>query len=201
MSVLIEFLFTICSILLIPVVIVLLLFLGWTIVLFGGFLRDCLVRSSVRKHLDHCLAAAKQGEDRTKLWEIMQQARSGVLAAFYARTGPEMSQAEVLSHAVVELEHSITESMARLSLLTRVGPMLGLMGTLIPLGPALRGLASGDMQMMAQNLVVAFTTTIIGVLVGSMAYGMGLVRRVWYGRDLCDLEFIGRRLGGNGGPS
>jgi biopolymer transport protein ExbB/TolQ len=68
------------------------------------------------------------------------------------------------------------------------------MGTLIPLGPALTGLASGDMKVMAQNLVVAFTTTVIGILIGSLAYGIGLVRRGWYARDLSDLEFICRRL-------
>jgi biopolymer transport protein ExbB/TolQ len=194
MSVLTEFLFTICNVLLIPVIVTLLLFLGWTAVLFGGFLRECLMRSVTRKTLDHCLAAAKRGEDRNRLWEMIRAGRSGVLAAFYERTGPGASEKAILTHSIAELEHGITDSMARLSLLTRVGPMLGLMGTLIPLGPALTGLAAGDTQVMAQNLVVAFTTTVIGVLIGALAYGIGLVRRAWYARDVCDLEFICQRL-------
>ena len=194
MTALIELLFVVCRMLLVPVIAALLVFLGWTAVLLGGFLRECLLRSRARKTLDRCLAEAKHGGDRRQLWKLLQNCRHDVPAAFYARTGSDINRAEVLSHAVVELEHAMTEAMARLSLLIRVGPMLGLMGTLIPLGPALRGLASGDIQMMAQNLVVAFTTTIIGVLIGSMAYGISLARRVWYGRDLCDLEFICQRL-------
>ncbi|OGV63862.1 MAG: hypothetical protein A2283_06425 [Lentisphaerae bacterium RIFOXYA12_FULL_48_11] len=194
MSVLIELLFTICNIILIPVIVVLLLFLGWTIMLAGGFIRECLARSYTRALLGQCLAAAKQDKGQKYLWEMIGTGKSGILAAFHERTGPATNRKDILTHAIAELEHSITDSMARLSLLTRVGPMLGLMGTLIPLGPALNGLASGDTQMMAKNLVVAFTTTVIGVLIGSVAYGIGLVRRTWYARDLCDLEFICQRL-------
>lgn len=201
MSVLTEFLFTLCNVLLIPVIVVLLLFLAWTAVLFGGFLRECLMRPATRKKLDHCLSAAKRGDDRAKLWEMIQTAHNGVLAAFCKRTGPGINEKAILTHTIAELEHGITDSMSRLSLLTRVGPMLGLMGTLIPLGPALMGLAAGDTQVMAQNLVVVFTTTVLGVLIGALAFAISLVRRAWYARDLCDLEFICQRLADEGGPT
>ena len=194
MNGLIELLFTICSVLLIPVILVLLAFLGWTVVLLGGFLRESLARRGMRRKLDQCLAAAKQGEVAAQLWARLGSMRSGLPAGFYARTGPAAAEPAILAHAIAELEHGITDAMARLSLLTRVGPMLGLMGTLIPLGPALAGLAAGDLSAMAQNLVVAFTTTVIGVLIGALSYALGLVRRTWYARDLCDLEFICHRL-------
>ena len=194
MNGLIGLLFAICNWLLVPVIIVLLSFLGWTVILFGGFLREALARRGARRTLDQCLAAAKRGEEPARLWEALQSARSGLATAFCAHADPGTAEATILAHAIAELEHGITDTMARLSLLTRVGPMLGLMGTLIPLGPALAGLAAGDMQGMAQNLVVAFTTTVIGVLVGALSYAIGLVRRAWYARDLCDLEFICQRL-------
>lgn len=72
--------------------------------------------------------------------------------------------------------------------------MLGLMGTLIPLGPALMGLASGNVAEMARNLVVAFTATVVGLLVSGATYGIGLARRTWYARDVSDLEFLSQRL-------
>ncbi len=194
MNGLIGLLFTLCNVLLVPVIVVLLLFLGWTVILFGGFLREAVARRGARNTLDRCLAMAKRGEAPARLWVALQSARTGLAAAFYAHAGPGTVEADILAHAIAELEHGITDGMARLSLLTRVGPMLGLMGTLIPLGPALAGLAAGDMQGMAQNLVVAFTTTVIGVLVGALSYAIGLVRRAWYARDLCDLEFICQRL-------
>lgn len=194
MNGLIGLLFAICNVLLIPVILVLLAFLGWTIVLFGGFLRETWARRGARRRLDRVLADAKRGAAPAELWATLRAARSGLARAFCAHAVPGTADAAILAHAVAELEHGITDAMARLSLLTRVGPMLGLMGTLIPLGPALAGLAAGDMQGMAQNLVVAFTTTVIGVLVGALSYAIGLVRRAWYARDLCDLEFVCQRL-------
>jgi len=71
-----------------------------------------------------------------------------------------------------------------------VGPMLGLVGTLLPLGPALTGLASGDVQALAGNLIIAFTTTVFGILVGAFAYAVSLTRRTWYEQDVSDLEYI-----------
>ncbi len=189
-----ELLYRLCNFLLLPVLVTILIFLGWVAVLAGGFLRECLSRAAARKELDSCLCAAKQNSGSERLWNLMRESRTGMLAAFAARVTPEMRCRKVLAHTVGELEHDIAASMARLSLLTRIGPMLGLMGTLIPLGPALTGLASGNTRVMAQNLVVAFTATVIGVLIGSLSYGMGLIRRTWYGKDLSDLEFICEHL-------
>ncbi len=77
-----------------------------------------------------------------------------------------------------------------LTLATRVGPMLGLVGTLLPLGPALRGLASEDLASLAGNLEIAFTATVFGLLIGGLAYAAGVLRRNWYDQDLSDLEFV-----------
>lgn len=68
----------------------------------------------------------------------------------------------------------------RADLLARSGPILGLMGTLIPLGPGLSALGSGNIDILATALTVAFDTTVIGLLVGLVAYLVGRVRRRWY---------------------
>lgn len=65
-------------------------------------------------------------------------------------------------------------------LLARSGPILGLMGTLIPLGPGLTALGSGNIDILATALTVAFDTTVIGLLIGLVAYGIGRIRRRWY---------------------
>ena len=95
-----------------------------------------------------------------------------------------------LKKCLDDLEIDVARRLARLSLATRVGPMLGLVGTLIPLGPALTGLAAGRIEVLAGNLIIAFTTTVFGILIGGLAYAMGLVRRAWYEQDLSDLEFL-----------
>ena len=102
----------------------------------------------------------------------------------------DISDDRIVKQALSEVENVVSGSIARHSFITRISPMLGLMGTLIPLGPALSGLANGNMQALAGNLVVAFTATVVGLLISGVAYGIGLMRRTWYARDLSDLEFI-----------
>ena len=68
--------------------------------------------------------------------------------------------------------------------------MLGLVGTLVPLGPALTGLATGNIQTLAGNLVIAFTTTTFGILIGAFSYAVSLIRHAWYEQDMSDLEFV-----------
>src|SRR5437899_2745783 len=79
-------------------------------------------------------------------------------------------------------------------LLVRAGPALGLMGTLIPLSPALSGLASGNIKQLTDNLRVAFSVTVLGLLVGVIAFGISLVRDRIYAQDLSDVEFITAEL-------
>lgn len=75
-------------------------------------------------------------------------------------------------------------------LLMRLGPMLGLMGTLIPMGPALTGLASGDIVSMAANMQVAFATTVVGVFVGGAGYLVLLLRKRWCAADINTLQYL-----------
>ena len=64
------------------------------------------------------------------------------------------------------------------------------MGTLIPLSPALDGLANGDVQTLTDNLRVAFSVTVLGLLVGAIAFALSLSRDRIYGQDFSDLEYV-----------
>ena len=61
-------------------------------------------------------------------------------------------------------------------MMVRFGPALGLMGTLIPLSPALEGLANGNVKLLSENLRVAFSVTVLGLLIGAIAFAESLVR-------------------------
>lgn len=76
----------------------------------------------------------------------------------------------------------------RADILARVAPMLGLMGTLIPLGPGIAALGRGEFEILARAVSVAFDTTVIGLAVGILGFVIGRVRRRWYDRVLADLE-------------
>ena len=68
-----------------------------------------------------------------------------------------------------------------------VGPALGLMGTLIPMGIALAGLAQGNLPRMAENMTAAFTATIVGLAASVVAYVLALVREHWLRADMLDI--------------
>jgi biopolymer transport protein ExbB/TolQ len=187
-------LYVISNLLLLPVVVVLLVLLAWTLYLAGGFLREMAERKRVRSSLTATVADASSGRELDEVWRELGQAGSGLPRRFLSLAPKRTTDERLLNRALSELEHDVAESIARHSFITRVGPMLGLMGTLIPLGPALTGLAEGNVKSLASNLVIAFTTTVAGLLISGLAYGMALARRTWYARDLTDLEFLCEKL-------
>ena len=78
------------------------------------------------------------------------------------------------------------------------------MGTLIPLSPALAGLADGDVATLTENLRVAFSVTVAGLLIGAMAFAISLVRDRLYAQDYSDVEYVAAALttpSSNGAPA
>jgi biopolymer transport protein ExbB/TolQ len=188
-----RLLLLISNALLVPVIVALLALFAWTLVIAGGFLKELFERRRVRRALDAALVEARGAEPAVGVWSALERAGVG-LAQRFVDLGRHGRSEAVLTQALARLEHDIADVIARQSFVTRVSPMLGLMGTLIPLGPALSGLSSGDMASLADNLIVAFTATVVGLLISGVAFGIGLARRAWYGRDLTDLEFVAKRL-------
>jgi biopolymer transport protein ExbB/TolQ len=90
---------------------------------------------------------------------------------------------------LAEYEVAADRDLAPARTLVRLGPLLGLMGTLIPLGPALLGLASGDVRSLVQNVQVAFATTVIGLVAGAIGFVVAQARQRWHAEDLLLLEF------------
>jgi biopolymer transport protein ExbB/TolQ len=82
----------------------------------------------------------------------------------------------------------------RLRLAVRVGPSLGLMGTLIPMADALQGLAEGNLPALASNMVTAFAATVIGLTISLIAYLLSAVREEWVRADTSAIAFEAERL-------
>ncbi len=199
-------LFHVAEALRVPVLVAALLCLAAVLVEFGRFLIE-LARRRRRSY------AALQEATEQALTALRTQRNYGAAAVTLERisTGPPMS--ETLERIVAQFERPGREeegakaladfdfgSMRRLErtrALVRLGPALGLMGTLIPLSPALAGLAEGDVQQLSDNLRVAFSVTVLGLLIGAIAFVISLVRDRLYGQDLSDLEFVAGRLLGS----
>lgn len=95
-----------------------------------------------------------------------------------------------IAKRLAEYDYRSVRRLERTRILVRMGPALGLMGTLIPLSPALAGLAEGDVQRLTDDLRVAFSVTVAGLLVGAVAYTVSLVRNRLYDQDYSDVEYV-----------
>jgi biopolymer transport protein ExbB/TolQ len=80
---------------------------------------------------------------------------------------------------LADLELHVIRELEGLRLATRTAPLLGLVATMIPLGPALAGVASGQMQTVGQQVGVAFAAVIVALLAASICYAILIVRRRW----------------------
>lgn len=186
-------LFWISNGLLVPVVVLLLLFLIRALVLTGTFFGEYLRRKDVQKQL---AALLEDGAPDLKkgLATLPKDAKSPLLKAvgqLQAHADDKIWCERLLANYEVDAEKELGHSRT----LAKVGPMLGLMGTLIPMGPALVGLAAGDLASMAYNMQVAFATTVVGMLVAAIGVVTLQVRQRWYARELNDLEYLAQKLG------
>ena len=99
-----------------------------------------------------------------------------------------------LEHLVLEREERVRRSLNAARVLVKVGPSLGLLGTLIPMGSSLASLATGNLEAMAGQMVVAFTTTIIGLATGTLAYVVAAARQSWVNETIREQRYIAEHI-------
>ena len=99
-----------------------------------------------------------------------------------------------LENVLQSAERHRWRSLGRLRLAVRVGPSLGLMGTLIPMADSLQGLADGNLPALASNMVTAFAATVMGLTISVVAYLVAAVREDWVRADTEALAFHAERV-------
>lgn len=100
----------------------------------------------------------------------------------------------LLEHLLLEREERVRHTVNASRMLVKVGPSLGLLGTLIPMGASLASLATGNLEAMAGEMVVAFTTTIIGLAVGTLAYVVAAARQAWVAETIREQRYVTERI-------
>lgn len=86
------------------------------------------------------------------------------------------------------LEHLAWRQLQPLRLGAKVAPMLGLVATLIPMGPALKAVAGGTLDDAASRLAVAFAAVTVALIAASALHVAAQVRRRWHAADLRAIE-------------
>jgi len=197
----VNVLFVFSTALLYPVILALLLLFGWSLALLGSLISEYTSRSRDLAELERvCTQASEMARSGRKdeacsaVEGYKAPARVSKALSEAARSLRSDSFAARLEKTLQDAELGMGKALEPIKIGVRVGPMLGLMGTLIPMGPALISLSQGDIQQMADNLVIAFSTTVIGLAVGGICYGVYVVRNRWYRQDLSDLEYAAELL-------
>ena len=103
---------------------------------------------------------------------------------------PHEEQVLLATQLLSDEEARLTKRVVLIDIIVRLAPMLGLMGTLIPLGPGLIALGQGDTQALSDSLLAAFDTTIVGLATSGFAYVLSKIRKRWYQKDLMIVESI-----------
>ena len=188
-------LYTISTALLYPVVICLILLVLWLLVHAGGFAAEWVKRrqtGDVAEAMDqiHGLKALPR--------ELAQNLPFCVAA--YARDLAQLAKdgqgfiPERVESLNQKAQLSQFREVDRMRLIVRIGPSLGLMGTLIPMGTGLSGLTQGNMAQLSSSLILAFTTTVVGLFLGIVAHLFSVVREQWAMDDLRQINLITEAL-------
>jgi len=188
-----DFLFWISTGLLVPVIILLLIFFGRSLVLIGTFFgRYINVRKMqyvVKKEFETLSIDNIEG-----LEERLPKNDSSLLMVYAHRILEVKDSSANVERLLAQYEVEADKDMGVSKTLSKLGPVLGLMGTLIPMGPALVGLSTGDIASMAYNMQVAFATTVVGLFSGAVGVVTLQVKRRWYMQDIIQLEFLSELL-------
>ena len=70
---------------------------------------------------------------------------------------------------------------------SRVTPLLGLVATMIPMGPALKGLADGNLAQVSSNLAIAFSAVILALIAAAITFWVANVRRRWLAEEILEI--------------
>lgn len=193
MNIISDILYWISTGLLVPDIVLLIVLFGRALLLVGSFYGQYLsIRKTevlLRNELN-TLTPATVMELADKLPE-----KSSSLVISYIRQVLQAHESPAqIQRLLANFEIAADKDLAISKTLTKLGPILGLMGTLIPMGPALAGLASGDIASMAYNMQIAFATTVVGLVAGAVGFLTQQVKQRWYLQDMTNLEFLSELL-------
>lgn len=193
MNIISDILYWISTGLLVPDIVLLIVLFGRALLLVGSFYGQYLsirkTEALLRNELN-ALTPATVMELADKLPE-----KSSSLVISYIRQVLQAHESPAqIQRLFANFEIAADKDLAISKTLTKLGPILGLMGTLIPMGPALAGLASGDIASMAYNMQIAFATTVVGLVAGAVGFLTQQVKQRWYLQDMTNLEFLSELL-------
>ena len=193
MNIISDILYWISTGLLVPDIVLLIVLFGRALLLVGSFYGQYLSIRKTEALLRNELNAPTPATVMELADKLPEKSSSLVISYIRQVLQAHESPAQI-QRLLANFEIAADKDLAISKTLTKLGPILGLMGTLIPMGPALAGLASGDIASMAYNMQIAFATTVVGLVAGAVGFLTQQVKQRWYLQDMTNLEFLSELL-------
>lgn len=189
-----DILFWISTGLLVPVIVLLILLFLRSLLLVGSFFGQYLnIRRSGRALMTRLEGLTP--DTVGTLEGMLPKGSRSISVRFLNEILAHRDSPAHIRRILADFEIAADKDLSASRTLTKLGPMLGLMGTLIPMGPALVGLSTGDISSMAYNMQVAFATTVVGLFSSAVGFLTQQVKNRWYMQDMTNLEFVAELLG------
>ena len=180
----------------IPTIIILIILIIVTIVMIGSIIAEYfserrLLNGSITTLIDNL-----QGKSTEEMRGIIDKAgllrrQKAAAIQLIDRSAYPANTREALARQLIADEENRYAKITRITdLIARVAPMFGLMGTLIPLGPGLIALAQGDTKTLSDSLLIAFDTTVAGLISAAISFVISGIRKGWYEQYMTGLETI-----------
>ena len=187
-----DILYWISTGLLVPVIVLLIFFFLRSLLLIGSFFGQYLAIRRTASLISAELDSLTK-ENVQSLAERLPKKNPSLVVTYMNRLLAADSAA-MRQRLLADFEIEADKDLSTSKTLSKMGPMLGLMGTLIPMGPALVGLSTGDIASMAYNMQVAFATTVVGLFAAAIGFITQQVKQRWYLQDMTNLEFVAELL-------
>lgn len=179
-----------------PTIVILILLLVITVLMLGSFFAELFSERARLKAKIPQMIDDMQEKNQAELEKIVEN--SGLLkrqkkaARELIIRGklPQATREALARQLIFEEENRYAKITYITDMIAKIAPMFGLMGTLIPLGPGLMALGQGDTKTLSGSLLIAFDTTVAGLISAAVAYVISMIRRRWYEQYMVGLETI-----------
>ena len=183
-----SFIYIVSSSLLYPVLFLLTLLTLVVLIYTGSFIAELIERKRLRKiETGKIIETVDSGKIEGLFSHHVIEYFAALKKILEIRSEIQDSTVEnLLQKHVLKLKKTLD----RTGMIVRIGPGLGLIGTLIPMGTGLASLGQGDITKLSSDLVIAFTTTVAGLMLSLVAYFINTVRKRWVEEDISMMEYI-----------
>ena len=186
-----KMLFGIANSLLIPDIILLIVFFIRALILLGSTYNQFMVR---RRNSRRLAMAIKDLQPRgiEDLRSLLPEKHESLFTEYLADILAHPASEAYTDYVITQYETEVAKDVNLSRLLTKLGPVLGLIGTLISMSPALVGLSTGDISGMAYNMQVVFSATVVGLVISAVGLFTQQLKTRWYAKDVNNLDFVSR---------